>query len=101
MSRASAFRIAALALDNVARHAPGCTAVVDVCAEATAVELSIADDGPGIADDGLAAARDAGRRGLADMTSEADECGGVLTISPGAGNAGTRVAFSWRTAAGR
>ena len=97
---AAAFRIAALALDNVARHAPGRIAVVEVRAEASAVDLSISDDGPGIREEAVAAARSRGRRGLADMTSEADECGGRLEIGHGPGQAGTCVAFSWR-AAGR
>jgi signal transduction histidine kinase len=93
---AAAFRIAALALDNVVRHAPGWTAVVDVRAEADAVDLSISDDGPGIRDEAVAAARGGGRRGLADMASEADECGGALEIGPGSGQVGTRVSFTWR-----
>jgi len=97
---AAAFRIAALALDNVARHAPGRTAVVEVRAEARAVELSISDDGPGFGDEALVAARLNGRRGLADMASEAGECGGVLEIGPGVGDVGTRVAFSWSAVGG-
>ena len=38
----AAFRVAQLALDNVVRHAPGCTARVAVTASATAVRLRIA-----------------------------------------------------------
>jgi signal transduction histidine kinase len=98
---AAAFRIGALALDNVARHAPGRTADVDVRAEAVAVDLSISDDGPGIREEALVAARRSGRRGLADMASEADECGGVLDIGPGPGHVGTRVAFTWRAPGSR
>jgi signal transduction histidine kinase len=98
---AAAFRIAALALDNVARHVPGGTAVVDVRAEADAVDLSISDDGPGIGGEALTAARGSGRRGLADMAAEADECGGTFEIAPGPGQAGTRVAFAWRPAGRR
>ena len=98
---AAAFRIAALALDNVARHAPGRTAVVEVRAEAAAVDMSISDDGPGIREEALAVARGSGRRGLADMTSEADECGGVLEVGPGPGQVGTLVAFRWRAAGSR
>ena len=98
---AAAFRIAALALDNVARHAPGGTAVVDVRAEPAAVDLSIADDGPGIREEALVAAHRSGRRGLADMASEAGECGGILDVGPGPGQAGTRVAFTWRPAGSR
>jgi signal transduction histidine kinase len=93
---AAAFRIAALALDNVARHAPARSAVVDVRADAAAVDLSISDDGPGIREEALVAARRSGRRGLADMASEADECGGALEVGFGPEQVGTRVAFTWR-----
>jgi signal transduction histidine kinase len=98
---AAVFRIAALALDNVARHAPGRTAVVEVRAEAAAVDLSISDDGPGIREESLAVARSSGRRGLADMASEANECGGLLEVGPGPGLVGTRVAFRWRAGGSR
>jgi signal transduction histidine kinase len=98
---AAAFRIAALALDNVARHAPGCEAVVNVRVEATAIDLSICDSGPGIGPAALEAARAAGRRGLADMAAEAMESGGTLEVGPGSEDAGTCVTFAWRSGASR
>ena len=70
----AAFRVAQLALDNVVRHAPGCTARVAVTASATAVRLRVQDDGDGPGVDELAAAR-GGRRGISDMRAEARACG--------------------------
>jgi signal transduction histidine kinase len=96
---AAAFRIAALALDNVVRHAPGSTVVVDGHAAASVVDLSICDDGAGISDAALASARASGRRGIADMAAEADECGGVVDVAPGPNGVGTCVRFSWRSPA--
>jgi signal transduction histidine kinase len=98
---AGAFRIAALALDNVVRHAAGSNATVEVQAAASVVELSIWDQGPGITDDALAAARTGGRRGIADMATEADEVGGIVEVTAGPNGRGTRVHFSWRSPANR
>jgi signal transduction histidine kinase len=98
---AAAFRIAALALDNVIRHAPGTNVVVDVGAASEVVDLSICDDGAGISDAALANARASGRRGIVDMAAEADECGGVVDVAPGPRGIGTCVRFSWRSAADR
>lgn len=92
---ASAFRVAALALDNVVRHAAGRSVVVDVRSEARLVDLSIIDDGPGIADGALVKARDDGRRGLADMAAEASESGGALQVTEGPAGVGTCVRFAW------
>jgi signal transduction histidine kinase len=92
---ASAFRVAALALDNVVRHAAGRSVVVDVRAEARLVDLSIIDDGPGIADAALVKAREGGRRGLADMAAEASESGGALQVTEGPAGVGTCVRFAW------
>jgi signal transduction histidine kinase len=98
---AAAFRIAALALDNVVRHASGSTVVVDVRAASGVVDLSICDDGSGIGDAALANARASGRRGLADMAAEADECGGTVDVAAGPNGAGTCVRFGWRPPADR
>jgi len=98
---AAAFRIAALALDNVVRHAPGRDVVVDVDAASAAVDLSVCDDGAGIGEGALAASRASGRRGIADMATEADACGGVVDIAPGRNGVGTCVRFSWRSLADR
>jgi len=101
MIGAAAFRIAALALDNVVRHAPGHDVVVDVAAASAAVDLSVCDDGAGMGDAALAAARASGRRGIADMATEADACGGVVDVAPGRNGVGTCVRFSWQSLADR
>jgi signal transduction histidine kinase len=96
---AAAFRVANLALDNVVRHAPGGRASVSVRAEASAVDLAVCDDGPGIAVDARSAATN-GRRGLADMAAEASACGATAEVGPGPGGVGTLVTFSWRRVGG-
>jgi signal transduction histidine kinase len=95
----SAFRVADLALDNVVRHAPGSRAVLTVRSDARAVEVSICDDGPGIADEAVKVARGRGRRGLLDMAAEAAACGARVDVGPGPGGAGTCVTFVWRSQA--
>ena len=94
---AAVFRIAALALDNVVRHAPGSAVVVDVRAASGVVDLSICDDGSGFGDAAVARARASGRRGLADMAAEADECGGTVDVAPGPSGVGTCVRFGWQS----
>ena len=95
----SAFRVADLALDNVVRHAPGSRAVITVRSDARAVEVSVCDDGPGVTDDAVRAARVRGRRGLLDMASEAAACGARVDVGPGQDGAGTCVTFLWRSPA--
>jgi signal transduction histidine kinase len=90
----AAFRIAQLALDNVLRHAPGHRALVRVAISPTVVEMRIEDDGDGPMIDEAAAARD-GRRGIADMRSEAAGCGGMLEVGRARTSAGMTVAFRW------
>jgi signal transduction histidine kinase len=90
----AAFRVAQLALDNVVRHAPGCTALVAVAASAAAVRLRIQDDGDGPRVDELAAAR-GGRRGISDMRAEARACGATLEIGCGMDGRGTSVELRW------
>lgn len=92
----AAFRVAQLALDNVIRHAPGSTARIDVTAVATVVRLRIEDDGPGPPVDEAAAKR-AGRRGLADMRAEAHGCGAAFSLGRGTGGRGTTVELRWPT----
>ena len=94
---AAAFRVAALALDNVVRHAPRARVRLIVRSEPSRVTLSIEDDGPGIEADRRAAAMAAGRRGLADMVTEGAACGAQVEIGPGPLGRGTRVAFDWTT----
>jgi signal transduction histidine kinase len=92
---AAAFRIAALALSNVAVHA-GSEAVIAVRAEVRQVDLAVRDLGPGTTPEAIAAARASGHRGIADMVAEAAACGGTLEIGPGEGGLGTAVTFAWR-----
>ena len=97
---AAAFRIAGLALTNVTWHAPGSRAAIAVRADAAAVDMTIRDDGPGIAPDAIATAQSTGHRGIADMAAEAAACGGSLEVGPGTHGKGTAVSFRWRAAGG-
>lgn len=72
----AAYRIAVEAMANAARHAPAATVEVTVRARG-ALELEIADDGPGIRA-GFAAGV-----GITSMRERATELGGQLTIRPG------------------
>jgi signal transduction histidine kinase len=97
----AAFRVAVLALSNIAFHAPESQSVVRVRSDSRVVDLSIVDDGPGISDDALAAARSKGRRGMADMAAEATACGAIVEVGPGPGEVGTAVSFWWEAPPGR
>jgi signal transduction histidine kinase len=93
---AAAFRIAALGLSNVAGHANGSEAAIGVLADASRVDLTVRDQGPGVTPAAIAAARAGGHRGIPDMVAEAAACGGTLDIGPGSGGVGTVVSFAWR-----
>jgi signal transduction histidine kinase len=93
---ATTFSVAALALGNVAKHAPASDATVRVRAGRDLVDLAVSDDGPGITDEAIATARANGRRGMADMAAEAATIGATVEIRPGPGGVGTIVAFTWR-----
>jgi signal transduction histidine kinase len=93
---AAAFRVATLALDNVVRHAPGSRAEIWVRTERDLVELTVGDQGPGIASNAVTTALDEGRRGIADMMSEAAACGAEVHVQPGIDGVGTTVRFRWR-----
>jgi signal transduction histidine kinase len=95
---AAAFRIASLALSNVASHGGGSEAEIFVRAESRRVDLAVRDRGPGITPTAIAAARERGHRGIADMAAEAAACGATLDIGPGDGGVGTVVTFAWRAA---
>src|SRR5919109_390664 len=47
------------------------------------VELTVGDQGPGIASNAVTTALDEGRRGIADMMSEAAACGAEVHVQPG------------------
>ena len=93
---AAALRVVRLALDNVIRHAPGSRVTLTVDARADALTVAIVDDGPGLAD-GRTQAGLAGRRGLADMATEAAASGAMLEVGT-APSGGTRVWFGWGAA---
>ena len=92
---ASALRIAALALENVVRHAPSAQVRIVVSSGPDRVGLSIEDDGPGISPGVERAALEDGRRGLADMATEAALCGASLRSGLGKHGSGMVVAFDW------
>ncbi len=92
---ASALRIAALALENVVRHAPSAQVRIVVSSGPDRVALSIEDDGPGISPGVERAALEDGRRGLADMATEAALCGASLRSGLGKHGSGMVVAFDW------
>lgn len=82
----AAYRIAAEALSNVARHARTDTVAVSFTAEPTGLVVSVVDRGVGIADAAPGV-------GLLAMRERAEELGGSFVISSQPG-AGTRVTAS-------
>ena len=94
----AAFRVAQLALDNCARHAPGATATVRLAIASAHVTLVVSDDGPGLTQTPADAVK-AGRNGLADMEDVARSCGARLSVAssdPVAERPGVTVTFEWR-----
>jgi signal transduction histidine kinase len=92
---AAALRVAALALENVMRHAPAARVRLLVASGPERVRVTIEDDGPGVRPDAASSALEEGRRGLADMVTEASLCGASLRSSRGEAGTGTIVAFDW------
>jgi signal transduction histidine kinase len=91
----AALRVAALALDNVIRHAPSARVHLLVTSAPDRVRMTIEDDGPGASPEALQAARIRGRRGLADMVTEASMCGASVRSGRGETGVGMVVAFDW------
>ena len=89
------YRIAQEALNNVAKHAEGALAALTLRWSDDAVDLAIEDGGAGFD----AAAVAAGRLGLVGMRERAAAIGASLEVDSSPGR-GTRVAVSWRQAAG-
>lgn len=85
----AAFRVALLAIDNVARHANASRALLRLTVDPNTVDLVIGDDGHGF--DGDSAPRNG--RGLIDMRTTANAVGATVLIA--ADTLGTRVAFRW------
>jgi signal transduction histidine kinase len=90
----AAWRVAQVAIDNVARHAAATTVAIAIGVDDDRVSLEIADDGRGFDPATSGALRPAGR-GLADATRRAADVGATIRIGPRPGG-GTTVAFSWR-----
>lgn len=80
----AAYRIALEALTNVSRHAGASSCIVRIAVNGE-LELEVRDDGAGIN------GRPAQGLGLVSMRERAEELGGSLTITPGAGGKGTVV----------
>lgn len=72
----AAFRIAQTALDNVVQHAQATACNLRLAATADALEITIVDDGIGIAPDFLAGV------GLTSMRERAEELGGDFDVAP-------------------
>lgn len=87
------FRIAQEATANAIRHGGGRSVSILGSVSTDAIELTIADDGPGIDRDAAAAARRRGHFGLDSMRERAEAVGGTLTIDSDA--TGVRVRFTW------
>ena len=98
----AAFRVALLAVDNATRHAPGSAIAIRTAIGPRAIEVEVADRGPGLAPDRANDAARTGRRGLLDMRSEAAAVGASLVIAradaPNGTDPGTRVTFRWPSA---
>lgn len=88
--RRAAFRIALLALDNVARHAGATTASIAVAGVGTELRLAIRDDG-------REKPSSSGGRGLVDMQAEATSSGGRLVIEA---TRGLELRAAWPSALG-
>jgi signal transduction histidine kinase len=82
----SAYRIVQEALTNAMKHGGRCRASVRVRYAGGAVELEVADDGPGARGPGSADGR-----GLAGMRERVRVLGGDLEAGPGIGGRGFRV----------
>jgi signal transduction histidine kinase len=71
----AAYRIASEALVNVARHAGASRCDITVCADGTALEVHVRDDGAGIATDVAAGV------GMLSLRERAAELGGSCTVT--------------------
>ena len=80
------YRIVAEALTNAHRHARASVVQVEVRRVGDQVEVTVTDDGTGIAERGGTGI------GLASMSGRAADVGGRVEIGPAPGGAGTRVA---------
>ena len=84
------FHIVQEALANVSKHAKAQHAWLSMAREGAGFEVTVEDDGVGIADPGAAEGADPGHYGVAIMRERAAFLGGELTLERGA-RGGTRV----------
>lgn len=86
-----AFMIAREAIENALRHAQATVVTVSLAGGAQHLDLSIADNGQGIAP---RADNSAGHLGIAGMLERAHSIGGAVTVCPSPAG-GTRVRLLW------
>ena len=91
----SAVQWADRAIANAVRHAGATQIRVTGEVSADAIDLVIADDGHGLDDAAVEAARRAGHMGLASMRGRAVAIGAELRIEP-LPDRGTAVSLRWR-----
>lgn len=89
---AHVYRIGAEALTNAVRHGAARKVDVVLARNGSTATIEVCDDGRG-----LPAIRRPGSNGLRSMRARADTIGGALSIGPGAGGRGTRVALTLPT----
>lgn len=86
---AHVYRIGAEALANAVRHGAAQKVDVVLARKGSTATIEVCDDGRG-----LPAIRRPGSNGLRSMRARADTIGASLSIGPGAGGRGTRVALT-------
>jgi signal transduction histidine kinase len=87
------YRIAQQALDNALVHARPSKIRIAIDITAERLNLSVVDDGAGIAPEAESRALRAGRLGIADMRQRAAAIGGAFSVGPG--EVGTTMALRW------
>jgi signal transduction histidine kinase len=93
----AAFRIVQEAAGNALRHSHGRTLQVLGTIGRGAIDLAVSDDGAGLTEHVIAAARRRGHFGIDGMRDRARAVGGRLDVRSSA--AGTTVAFAWEAGA--
>ena len=91
----AAFRIVGEAIANAVRHAAATRIRVSGEVAPDAIDLAVADDGRGLADEAVEAAQREGHMGLASMRARAASIGAGLDIGRGP-DGGTVVSLRWR-----
>jgi signal transduction histidine kinase len=89
---AHVYRICAEALTNAVRHSAARHVDVVLARNGSSATIEICDDGSG-----LPAIRRPGSNGLRSMRARADTIGAELSLGPGPGGRGTRVALTFST----